>query len=62
MPHELLLLAGFHDDCDSGDEIGGLLPHLGGLVVEPPEDGSADLRQVRLHPLTQTVDNCSESV
>ena len=62
MAHELLLLAGLHDDGNPGDEVGGLLAHLGRLVVQPPEDGAADLGQVRLHPLAQAVHDCAESV
>ena len=62
MSHELLLLAGLHDDGNPGDEVGGLLAHLGRLVVETPEDGAADLGQVRLHTLPQAVHNGAETV
>ena len=51
-----------HDDGDLGDEVAGLLAHLGRLVVEAPEDGAADLGQVRLHPLAQRVDHGAEAV
>eukprot|EP00962_Isochrysis_galbana_P056214 scaffold28112_cov112-Isochrysis_galbana.AAC.2 len=60
--HELLLVARAHHHGDPRDEIGGLLPHLGRLVVEPPLDGAADLRQVRLGALAQRADDGAEAV
>ena len=62
MTHELLLLAGLHDDGNPGNEVGGLLAHLGRLVVETPENRTADLGQVGLHPLTQAVHNGAKTV
>lgn len=62
MAHELLLVAGLHDDGDACDEVSGLLPHLGALVVEAPLDGPADLRQVRLHALAQAVHHRAKAV
>ena len=62
MRHELLLLRGLHDHGDLGYQVGRLLPHLGRLVVQAPQDGAANLRQVGLHPLAQRVDHRAEAV
>ena len=62
MSHELLLLARLHDDRNPGDKVGSLLAHLGGLVVQPPQDCTADLRQVGLHSLAQAVHDGSEAI
>eukprot|EP00053_Salpingoeca_punica_P017422 m.167819 g.167819 ORF g.167819 m.167819 type:complete len:1096 (+) comp17202_c1_seq2:150-3437(+) len=59
---ELLLLALHHDDGDAGDEVGGLLADLGVLVVEAPEDGAADLREVGLGPRVEGVDDSAKAV
>ena len=60
--HELLLLARLHDGGDAADEVGHLLAHLGRFVVQTPQDGAADLRQVRLDALAQRVDDGAEAV
>ena len=62
MTHQLFFLACLHDNSNSGDKISRLLSDLCRLVVQPPENGTTNLRQVGLHPLTQTVDNSSETV
>ncbi len=49
------LLTCLHDDCNPRDEICRLLSYLGRLVIESPQDGATDLRQVRLHPLPQSI-------
>ena len=58
----IYLLTRLHNDCDSRDEIGRLLSHFGGFIVESPQNRTADLRQVRLHALTESVDNRAEPV
>lgn len=60
--HQLLLAAGLHDDSNASDEVSGLLPHLGALVVEPPLDCPADLREVWLHALPQGIDHGAKPV
>mmetsp|Transcript_11483 Transcript_11483/g.22235 ORF Transcript_11483/g.22235 Transcript_11483/m.22235 type:complete len:601 (-) Transcript_11483:2097-3899(-) len=60
--HELLLLASAHHDGDARDKVGRLLPHLCALVIEPPLDGAANLRQVRLGARAEGVDDGAEAV
>ncbi len=60
--HELLLLRGLHDHGDLGDQVGRLLTHLGRLVIQTPEDGTADLRQIGLDTLAERVDHGAEAV
>ena len=44
-----------HYAGNAGDEVGRLLPDLGRLVVEAPEDGTTDLREIGLHPRAQCI-------
>mmetsp|Transcript_43295 Transcript_43295/g.113771 ORF Transcript_43295/g.113771 Transcript_43295/m.113771 type:complete len:555 (-) Transcript_43295:926-2590(-) len=60
--HELLLAARAHHDGDARHEVRRLLPHLGGLVVEPPLDRAADLWQVRLRAAAERVHDGAEAV
>lgn len=41
--HQSVFAALLHDHGDAGDEVGGLLSHGCGFVVESPEDGADDL-------------------
>eukprot|EP00955_Chlamydomonas_euryale_P007439 78823-Chlamydomonas_euryale.AAC.16 len=54
--------AHLHDWRDARNEVGGLLPDLGRLVVEPPLDRAADLAQVGLGAPPKRVDDSAEAV
>ena len=57
------LARGCHDTRNARDEVRGLLPHRGPLVVQPPFDGSRYLGQVGLAAgSAQCVNNDAESV
>mmetsp|Transcript_11357 Transcript_11357/g.20623 ORF Transcript_11357/g.20623 Transcript_11357/m.20623 type:complete len:664 (+) Transcript_11357:201-2192(+) len=60
--HQLVLPARLHDHGNLADEVGGLHPHGGGLVVEAPLDSSRDLLQVHLAPHAERVHDDSEAV
>ena len=55
------LLTRLHDDGDARDQVGRLLAHLRALVVQPPEDRAADLRQVGLDALAERVHHGAEA-
>ena len=56
------LSTGVHDTADPGDQVGRLLADFRCLVVQPPEDGAADLRQVGLHAGPQRVHHHAEPI
>ena len=56
------LLTSLHDDGNSRDEICSLLSHFGWLVVESPQDGTTDLRQVGLHSFPKRVHHCAKPI
>jgi hypothetical protein len=60
--HERLLVARLHHDGDARDQVGRLLPDLGELVVQPPLDRAADLREVQLDAHAERVDDRAEAV
>mmetsp|Transcript_146 Transcript_146/g.351 ORF Transcript_146/g.351 Transcript_146/m.351 type:complete len:636 (+) Transcript_146:233-2140(+) len=62
MGQQRLLIACLHDWRDARNEVGGLLPDLGRLVVEPPLDRAADLAQVGLGAPPKRVDDSAEAV
>ncbi|RUP50240.1 LOW QUALITY PROTEIN: hypothetical protein BC936DRAFT_139884 [Jimgerdemannia flammicorona] len=62
LSHELLLSTQPHHDGDTRDKVSGLLPDLCRLVIEPPQDGVADLLQVRFDPHAKGVDDGTEPV
>eukprot|EP00961_Rhodomonas_salina_P006700 90992-Rhodomonas_salina.1 len=49
------LVAAVEGPDDASSEVSSLHPHAGGLVVQSPLEGSADLRQVRLRSLEKCV-------
>ncbi len=51
-----------HDGSNARDEIRRLLSNLSGLVVQPPKDGAADLREIGLHSRPQGIYNHTKSV
>ena len=51
-----------HDIGDTRYQVSSLLPDFGSFVVEPPEDGSADLGQVRLDPSAKGIDHHTECI
>mmetsp|Transcript_67790 Transcript_67790/g.141343 ORF Transcript_67790/g.141343 Transcript_67790/m.141343 type:complete len:562 (-) Transcript_67790:1430-3115(-) len=62
MVEQLLFPAPLHHRCDAPDQVRCLLPHLGGLVVQAPLEGAADLGEVRLHALAEGVHHRRHSV
>lgn len=59
---QLALPAGVHHRGDPGNQVRRLLADLGVLVVEPPLDGAADLREVGLGAKLEAVDDRCEAV
>jgi len=55
-------LTSFHNNSDSGNEIGRLLTDFGRLVIQTPQNGAANLWQIRLDAFAEGVDDRPEPV
>mmetsp|Transcript_22262 Transcript_22262/g.30963 ORF Transcript_22262/g.30963 Transcript_22262/m.30963 type:complete len:290 (-) Transcript_22262:776-1645(-) len=62
MAHQLLLAALHHHHSNSRDQVCRLLPHCCALIVQSELDGPANLGEVGLGSLAQSVDNGPESI
>mmetsp|Transcript_36187 Transcript_36187/g.84611 ORF Transcript_36187/g.84611 Transcript_36187/m.84611 type:complete len:248 (+) Transcript_36187:1138-1881(+) len=62
MSHELIFLAGLHDDRNSSDQVRRLHAYGGGLVVEAPLDGSGNLFEIGFATQSQGIDDGAEAV
>ena len=51
-----------HHNGDSSDQVSCLLTHFGVLVVQSPQDGTADLRQVRFGAQAKSIDDSTKPV